>query len=201
MIYRRTNEERLHGPDGRPNAYGELLEEPLEAGTVRCVNAYGAGVADDKRVFGHVEDLIAFYLGEGALLRGAHAYDLADRDVLADVADRLGELVLKPRGGAGGYGVVVGPDVTEARLAEARRDLLADPEHWTVQDVVVLSTHPTLVEGELVPRHVDLRPFVLFDGCEAHVVPGALSRFAARAGRLVVNAGQGGGLKDTWVLP
>lgn len=201
VIYRRTNEERLRGPEGNLNAYGALLDEPLKAGMVRCVNAYGAGVADDKRVFRHVEDLVAFYLGEAPLLRGIHAYDLADPDVLADVADRLADLVLKPRGGAGGYGVVVGPDVSAARLAEARRDLLADPGHWSVQDVVVLSTHPTLVDGELVPRHVDLRPFVLFDGSEAHVVPGALSRFAARAGRLVVNAGQGGGLKDTWVLP
>jgi uncharacterized circularly permuted ATP-grasp superfamily protein len=66
---------------------------------------------------------------------------------------------------------------------------------------VILSTHPTVAGGALAPRHVDLRAFVLFDGTEAHVAPSGLSRFAPRRGELVVNSGQGGGAKDTWVLP
>jgi uncharacterized circularly permuted ATP-grasp superfamily protein len=50
------------------------------------------------------------------------------------------------------------------------------------------------------PRHVDLRPFVLFDGERTTIVPGGLTRVALRRGSLVVNSSQGGGSKDTWVL-
>ena len=56
-----------------------------------------------------------------------------------------------------------------------------------------------LIDGEIVPRHVDLRPFVL-SGKETSVIPGGLTRGALRKGSLVVNSSQGGGTKDTWVL-
>jgi uncharacterized circularly permuted ATP-grasp superfamily protein len=49
------------------------------------------------------------------------------------------------------------------------------------------------------PRHVDLRPYILF-GQQATIVPGGLTRVALRRGSLVVNSSQGGGSKDTWVL-
>lgn len=50
------------------------------------------------------------------------------------------------------------------------------------------------------PRHVDLRPFAVNDGEQIWVVPGGLTRVALPEGSLVVNSGQGGGSKDTWVI-
>jgi uncharacterized circularly permuted ATP-grasp superfamily protein len=64
----------------------------------------------------------------------------------------------------------------------------------------MLSEHPTVVDGRLEPRHVDLRPFVfLGPGREPRVLPGGLTRVALDAGALVVNSSQNGGAKDTWV--
>ena len=60
-------------------------------------------------------------------------------------------------------------------------------------------TCPTFVGHSIVPRHVDLRPFVL-SGREVKMVPGGLTRVALEAGSLVVNSSQGGGTKDTWVV-
>ena len=40
----------------------------------------------------------------------------------------------------------------------------ADPRAWIAQRTVSLSTSPTWVDGQLVPRHVDLRPFAVNDG-------------------------------------
>jgi uncharacterized circularly permuted ATP-grasp superfamily protein len=54
-------------------------------------------------------------------------------------------------------------------------------------------------DGRIEPRHVDLRPYVLF-GESVTIVPGGLTRVALRKGSLVVNSSQGGGSKDTWVL-
>ena len=56
------------------------------------------------------------------------------------------------------------------------------------------------VEAALAGRHVDLRPYCLYDGDRVTIVPGGLTRVALREGSMVVNSSQGGGSKDTWVL-
>jgi carboxylate-amine ligase len=196
VLWRRTSEERLRRDDGRLNALGEALLGPLAAGTVQVINAFGTGVADDKRTFPYVEDLVRFYCGEEPLLRSIPSWDLGDPAQRADVLERLDELVLKARTGSGGYAVVLGPHASAAQLRGVREAIDADPAGWIAQELVPFSTHPTVVDGRLEPRHVDLRPFVI----GGRVLRGGLSRFARGAGDLVVNLSQGGGGKDVRVL-
>lgn len=118
----------------------------------------------------------------------------------ADALDRMAELVFKPVQGYGGNGIVFGPEATAEELAALRTRVLADPRGWVAQPLLDLSTVPTLVGDALVPRPVDLRPFVLNDGTRTTVLPGALTRVALPADSLLVNSSQGGGSKDTWVL-
>ncbi len=80
-----------------------------------------------------------------------------------------------------------------------RRRVIADPRTYIAQPILSLSTAPTLRGGEVVPRHLDLRSFVL-SGDRPYVTEGGLTRVALREGSLVVNNSQGGGSKDTWVL-
>ena len=68
------------------------------------------------------------------------------------------------------------------------------------QPVLSLSTAPTLCDGQVVPRHVDLRPFTLIGPDGAYVTRGGLTRVATVEGSLVVNSSQGGGSKDTWIV-
>jgi uncharacterized circularly permuted ATP-grasp superfamily protein len=76
-----------------------------------------------------------------------------------------------------------------------------EPSVRSVQTLVHLSTHPTLIDGELAPRHVDLRPFVFMHGPDRpRVMPGGLTRYAVEEGAVMVNPTQNGGFKDTWVL-
>ncbi len=201
VVWRRTSEERLRDDAGHLNQLGELLLAPLRAGTVVVVNAFGTGVADDKRTYPYVDDLVRFFTGEEPLLRSVPAYDLGDPAQRARALPRLGELVVKPRSGSGGYGVLIGPRASSAQLDAARAAIDADPGGWIAQELVALSTHPTVVDGQLVPRHVDLRPFAFADGQGSFtVLPGGFTRVALAEGELVVNASQGGGGKDTWVV-
>ena len=201
VLWRRTSEERLRDDAGRPNALGEALTAPLRAGRLAVVNAFGTGVADDKRVLPYVEDLIRFFLAEEPRLPSAATYDLAHPTVLAAALERLGELVIKPRDGSGGRGVVVGPAATRVELEQVRRTLAEAPGRWIAQETIALSTHPTLARGQLEARHVDLRPYVVSYGDEYDVLPIAFSRFAPAAGDLVVNCSRGGGGKDVWIVP
>ncbi len=196
VVWRRTNEDRLRDDDGGLTPLGSLLLEPLRSGSLRVVNALGTGVADDKRTYVYVERLVRFFCGEEPLLRSVPAWDLAVDEQRAEALDRLDELVFKPRDGAGGDGIVLGSRASEEELSQLRAEIDADPSAWIAQEPVALSTHPTVIDGRLQPRHVDLRPFVV----GGRVLPGGLSRFAKGAGELVVNCAQGGGGKDVWVL-
>jgi uncharacterized circularly permuted ATP-grasp superfamily protein len=201
VVYRRTTEDRLTGDDGRPSAVGEVLLGPWQRGQVGLVNPFGAGVADDKLAHAYVEDMVHFYLGQEPLVGSVHTYDLAVPAVRDEVLSRVDDVVIKPREGSGGHGVLIGPHADEPDRADTADDVRARPEGYVAQEVVRLSRHPTVIDGTLAPRHVDLRAFVFLAGDEATVLPGGLTRVALDAGALVVNSSQNGGAKDTWVLP
>jgi uncharacterized circularly permuted ATP-grasp superfamily protein len=200
VIYRRIDDERLTGPDGVPTELGELLIEPLRAGTLGCVNSPGSGVADDKAVHTYVDRLIEFYLDEPLLLPSVAGYDLGDAEQRAATLPRLAELVVKPRSEFGGQGVLIGPRASAEQLAAAETIVRREPHRFVAQEPVALSLHPTVCGDALAGRHVDLRPFVLSSADETFVVPGGLTRFARAEGEMVVNSGRGGGAKDTWIL-
>jgi carboxylate-amine ligase len=199
VLYRRLDEQTLldaTGADGRP--IGPAICAALADGRVSLLNALGNGVADDKRVYCYVPSMITYYLGEQPLIAQVPTYPCAEPQHLAQVLDRLAELVLKPVDGYGGHGVVIGPEVGSAELAALAAVLQAHPEDWVAQDLVSLSTHPTFTGTGLEPRAVDLRAFVLL-GDRAQVAPAALTRVAPN-GSMIVNSSRGGGAKDTWIL-
>ena len=202
VIYRRVDDEFLDPLTFRSDSVlgppGLLTAARL--GNVTLANAVGNGVADDKLVYTYMPDLTRYYLSEDPIIPNVQTWRLEERDSLAEVLDRLDELVIKPVDGSGGKGLVVGPKATKKELDELRKRLIKDPRGWIAQPVVTFSTIPTLVEQGLRPRHADLRPFAVNDGNDVWVLPGGLTRVALPEGELVVNSSQGGGSKDTWVV-
>jgi uncharacterized circularly permuted ATP-grasp superfamily protein len=144
--------------------------------------------------------MVRFYLNEEPLLPSVRTYDVGVPDVRSAVLDRVGELVIKPRGGYGGEGVVVAPHAEPRDVRLIAAELSREPEGFIAQETIMLSRHPTAADGRLEPRHIDLRPFVLLARDTARVVPGGLTRVALARDALVVNSSQQGGGKDTWVL-
>lgn len=168
-------------------------------GNVALANAPGSGVADDKVIYSYVPEIIRFYLAEEPLLPNVPTWRCSDPDSLTYVLDHLDELVVKPANESGGYGMLVGPHATKAEVAEFRTLLKADPRNYIAQPTLKLSTAPTVCDGRIEPRHLDLRPFIL-QGDDVYVTAGGLTRVALRRGSLVVNSSQGGGSKDTWIV-
>ncbi|WAB82491.1 circularly permuted type 2 ATP-grasp protein [Microcella daejeonensis] len=202
VIYRRVDDEFLDPLQFRADSMlgtpGLMLAARL--GAVTIANAVGNGVADDKLVYTYLPELTRYYLGEDPIIPNVDTWRLEEPDALAEVLDRLDELVVKPVDGSGGKGLVVGPAASRSELDQLRTRLIGDPRGWIAQPVVQLSTIPTLVDDGLRPRHADLRPFAVNDGREVWVLPGGLTRVALPEGQLVVNSSQGGGSKDTWVV-
>ncbi len=201
VIYRRINDDFLDPVSFNPDSclgVPHLMEVYL-AGRVTLANAPGAGVADDKAVYAYVPQIIRYYLSEEPILSNVPTY-ICDVDEDREyVLSHLHELVIKPTNESGGYGIVLGPKASSSELAECAALIRANPRNYIAQPMLTLSTVPTLVGDALKPRHVDLRPFVLF-GKDVYVLPGGLTRVALREGSMIVNSSQGGGSKDTWVL-
>jgi uncharacterized circularly permuted ATP-grasp superfamily protein len=202
VVYRRIDDDYLDPLQFRPDS---LLGCPgilnaARAGNVTIANAVGNGVADDKAVYPYVPAMIEYYLGEKPILDTVPTYRLDHEDEREEALGRLGELVWKPVGSSGGYGLVIGPHARKAELERLRQAVLENPRAFIAQEVVYLSTSPTQAGHRIEPRHVDLRPFAVNDGERVWVVPGGLTRVALPRGSLVVNSSQGGGSKDTWVL-
>jgi uncharacterized circularly permuted ATP-grasp superfamily protein len=204
VIYRRVDDEFLDPLTFRSDSILGVpgLMGAYRAGTVALANAVGNGVADDKAIYAYVPDFIRYYLGEEPVLPSVETYICAKRDELAYVLDHLSELVVKTVGESGGYGMLIGPASNRHRIAEFRERIQANPRNYIAQPVVPLSRVPSYDSGErcIGDRHVDLRPYCLYDGEKVTIVPGGLTRVALQRDSLVVNSSQGGGSKDTWVL-
>jgi len=202
VIYRRVDDDFLDPLAFRPDSMLGVpgIMDCYRAGKVTIVNAPGTGVADDKVVYAYVPRIIKYYLGEEPIIENVPTYLCAEPDSLKYVLEHIAELVVKPAGESGGYGVVIGPKATQAELAELKALVQADPRNYIAQPVLSLSRVPTLLDGGIEGRHVDLRPFVLSGKDSVWVLPGGLTRVALRKGSLIVNSSQGGGSKDTWVL-
>ncbi len=201
VIYRRVDDDFIDplafradstlGVPGLFNAY--------RAGSVTLTNAVGTGVADDKALYAYVPALVKYYLSEEPILPNVETWLLSDASHRRFVLERLDELVVKAVGESGGYGMLIGPHSTAAEREECRRRIEADPRNYIAQPTLAISAAPCFIDGQIEPRHVDLRPYVL-SGDKVVIVPGGLTRVALRRGSLVVNSSQGGGSKDTWVL-
>ncbi len=201
VIYRRIDDAFLDpevfNPDSQLGVRG--LMRAWRKGNVGIANAPGAGVADDKVVYALVPQIIKYYLNEEPLLANVPSYLCMYEDQREYVLANLDKLVVKPANESGGYGMLIGPRATVEERAQFAELIRANPRNYMAQPTLDISTAPTLVDGQLAPRHLDLRPFVL-QSDKLYATTGGLTRVALRKGSLVVNSSQGGGSKDTWIV-
>ncbi len=202
VIYRRVDDDYLDPLAFRSDSMLGVpgLLNVYRAGNVALANAIGTGVADDKAVYAYLPAIIRYYLGEDAILNNVETYLLSDDVQRRYVLDNLEHLVVKAVGEFGGYGMLIGPHSTAAERDEFKRRINANPRNYIAQPTLALSRAPCFIDGQVEPRHIDLRPYILNGGDQVTIAPGGLTRVALRRGSLVVNSSQGGGSKDTWVL-
>src|SRR5580765_3340145 len=201
VIYRRVDDDFLDPLAFRPDSHLGVagLLNAYRAGNVSLSNAIGTGVADDKAIYAYLPRIIKFYLGEDAILENVETYLLSNPVHRQHVLENLESLVVKAVGESGGYGMLIGPHSAATERESFRAKIVADPRNFIAQPTLSLSRAPCFIDDRIEPRHIDLRPYVLY-GDRVTIVPGGLTRVALRKGSLVVNSSQGGGSKDTWVL-
>jgi carboxylate-amine ligase len=172
----------------------------VRSGLLGLANVPGNELADDAAAFAWVPAMIRHYLGEEPLLPSVPTWVLADEGQWAEVRHRLHELVVRPVAGYGGRGAVFGPSCSAAELASLQAEVAAAPYRFVAQEPVESSTVPTLIDGALVPGHVELRVFSVAGAAGAtHALPAPLTRVALDPSHQD-DAGLGDGTKDTWLV-
>jgi len=201
VIYRRVDDDFIDPLVFRSDSILGVagLFNVYRAGNVTLANAFGTGVADDKALYAYVPKIIRYYLNEEPVLKNVETLLMTDKKERKYALANLDKMVVKAVGESGGYGMLIGPHSTKAEREEFARRIEADPRNYIAQPTITFSRAPCLIDDGLEPRHVDLRPYVLY-GDKVTIVPGGLTRVALQRGSLVVNSSQGGGSKDTWVL-
>src|ERR1700726_2336005 len=168
VIYRRVDDEFLDSLAFRSNS---LLGVPglmgaYRAGNVALANAVGNGVADDKAIYSFVPTFIRYYLQEEPILKTVKTYVCAEPSDLAYVLEHLAKLVVKVVGESGGFRMLIGPTADLKTLEAFRNRIQANPRNYIAQPVIPLSRVPSYDHstGCVAGRHVDLRPYCLYDG-------------------------------------
>ena len=201
VIYRRVDDDFIDPLSFRSDSIlgAAGLFNAYRAGNVTLANAFGTGVADDKALYAYVPDIIRYYLSEEPVLNNVETYLCTREKERKYVLANLDKLVVKAVGESGGYGMLIGTQSTAKEREIFAEKIKSNPRNYIAQPTISFSRAPCLIGDELEPRHVDLRPYVLY-GDKVTIVPGGLTRVALTQGSLVVNSSQGGGSKDTWVL-
>jgi uncharacterized circularly permuted ATP-grasp superfamily protein len=201
VIYRRVDDDFLDPLAFRTDSHLGVagLLNAYRAGNVSIANAIGTGLADDKALYAYIPAIIKFYLSEEPILSNVETRLLTNASDRQYVLEHLDSMVVKAVGESGGYGMLIGPQSTRSERAEFKDKILADPRNFIAQQTLSFSRSPCFIDDGIEPRHVDLRPYVLY-GDRVTIARGGLTRVALRKGSLVVNSSQGGGSKDTWVL-
>ena len=189
--------------NGRPRAFLDQQEEALKRDAFDYLRRIVAqltqtdpdlNVTMDIRVGEPAPGIVMAEVDRGAdlVVMSTHGRTGFRRAVMGSVA---GEVLRTGRAPV----MLVGPTSSKAEIEAYRARIIAEPARFIAQPTLSLSTVPTFTDGDIAPRHIDLRPYVL-SGREVQLVPGGLTRVALREGSLIVNSSQGGGVKDTWVL-
>jgi uncharacterized circularly permuted ATP-grasp superfamily protein len=202
VLYRRIDDDFLDPKTFREDSTLGVpgLMDVYRAGRVALANAPGTGVADDKVIYTYLPQIVKYYLGEEMIIPNVETYMCWVDTDRKYVLEHMHELVIKTANDSGGYGVLIGPHATTAVLKDWAARIKDNPRNFIGQRTLSLSRSPVMIGDACEGRHVDLRPFGLY-GKDIYIMPGGLTRVALKKGSLVVNSSQGGGSKDTWVLP
>ncbi|MCY1499777.1 hypothetical protein D9M68_338050 [compost metagenome] len=177
----------------------------VRRGRVLVANALGSGVLESPGLLGFLPAASRRLFSEELLLPSVASDWCGEPRALAEALAQLPQRVIKPAFPSQSFEPLFGHGLDAAGLASLAERLRARPQNYVAQAQARLSQAPVWQAGahggELQPRAIGMRVFAVAsaDG-QYWVMPGGLTRVAARPGAEVVSMQRGGASKDTWVL-
>lgn len=174
----------------------------LRAGALTMVNSLGSGVLETRALMAFLPKLAPHLLGEPLTMPNIATWWCGDAAARSTVLSAPERMIL---GDALSTGMPIDQGVDSIRAAEMTTGELAQrlQPHGAgliAQEAVTLSTTPTLMAGQLVPRPMTVRVFLARTAGGWTVMPGGFARIGATPDPAAIAMQLGGSAADVWVV-
>ena len=176
------------------------LVRAVRAGNVALANALGSGLAEAPAMMAFLPGLCRKLLNEDLLMPSVATWWCGQETPMREVEQRISSLVFKSAFRVRGREVHFGGNLSATDHAALLERMRFAPHRWAAQEKITFSTAPTWEDGKLVHKPVSVRVYLVATPDGYMVMPGALTRVAARLDSPLVSMQKGGSSKDTWVL-
>ena len=174
------------------------LVEAVREGNVAVVNPLGSGIVESPAIYPFMAAISRKLLGEELKMPCAASWWCGQEKERKYVFDNLPNLVIKAIDRR--FVTVFGGSLTQQERDQLRARIEAQPNLFVAQERLACSTTPSLVNGEILPRRVLFRSFLVASNHSYSVMPGGLTRISPDDSSFVITNQSGGISKDTWIL-
>ncbi|WP_418262122.1 circularly permuted type 2 ATP-grasp protein [Flavobacterium faecale] len=176
------------------------LLQVMRLGNVTVINPPGIAVLENHGLMAFIQNACKFLLKEPLLMNSTATWWCGQTKELNYVLNNLPKLIIKKTNRNLGVKSVYGRKLNEKELAELKAAIIKNPKEYVAQEEVSLSTTPSLIDGEIVPRLAVIRAFLISDGKNYKVMQGGLTRSSVVEDKFQISNQFGGISKDTWVI-
>jgi uncharacterized circularly permuted ATP-grasp superfamily protein/uncharacterized alpha-E superfamily protein len=177
----------------------------IRAGGVAMLNMPGSGVAESKALLGFLPKLCRRLLGEDLKMPNVATWwcgQTRERELVERDLESLA--IASAFNARGGDGALAQPtlmsDLTPAQRDQVRARLSDRPGDFVGQEVVRLSTMPTLRDGRLEAAPFVLRVFAAWTPEGMKIMPGGFCRTSERLDVRAISMGEDARTADVWVI-
>jgi len=174
------------------------LLQAVRDGAVKVVNPLGSSILESPAMYPFLASISKRWLGEDLKMPCAASWWCGQKKEREYVLANLEKLVIKAIDRR--FSSVFGGALSLQEKQNLRARIEASPYLYVGQERLACSTTPTLINGEIEPRRVLLRSFLVASGDSYSVMPGGLTRIAPDHDSFLITNQSGGVNKDTWVL-
>lgn len=176
------------------------LLQAIRLGNVQVLNPPGSSVLENHAFLAFMENISKYFLGEKLLMPSVATWWCGQAKELNHVINHLDELIIKKANRRSKFRSIYGRLLSQSEKQELIALIRSDPKEYIAQQEVSLSTAPSLIDGQIVPRYAALRAFLVADEKGYHVMQGGLTRSSRVKDRFQISNQHGGFSKDTWIV-
>ncbi|MCG9791344.1 circularly permuted type 2 ATP-grasp protein [Flavobacterium algicola] len=176
------------------------LLQVMRLGNVTVINPPGIAVLENHGLMAFIQNACKFLLKEPLIMNSTATWWCGQTKELNFVLNNLPKLIIKKTNRNLGVKSIYGRKLNESELVELKAKILKSPKDFVAQEEVSLSTTPSLIDGEIVPRLAVIRAFLVSDGKDYKVMQGGLTRSSVIEDKFQISNQFGGISKDTWII-
>lgn len=177
------------------------LLQAVRSGNVTIANPLGSSILENPGLMGFLPRLARRLLGEELILPTIASWWCGQTKELQYVLDNLEKLVIKKIYRESRISTSVNTaTLSKEKLAELRQAIIAQPYMYVGQEKIAFSSTPSLINGNIEPRNVLFRSFLVSNEDTYTCMTGGLGRTSAEPGNFVISNQLGGISKDTWII-